>query len=459
MPEGAGGRPAPPAAGPGRLSAVRLRHDAPFPPDFRHYQLSMPPAPGVDERAVAVTIADEGDADDIALLRATAARHWWSADHGRLPVRIASPRELIDGGEQILEVPSLGLLDPSLLEEPGCPIERVDPTRPHAWVPARRLGDRPADGWVPYSLAFARPHDTRPDEPRTHPPLLAGLGAGASRRRARSAAWASLCAEDALWTWWSDPSAPPPAPLDSAGAQQDARAWGADGLSVGLGILPGGLASRVCLAVIDDGGITALGAASGIDRGGRRQACARALWQLVVARALDDPDDPLHRTAGHVLGVLSPHREDRRYLDAFGPLHRRLLDPLCHVQLLLDPRMRAEIRRRTGTVAAGPVAGAGRATGRPVRTARITQPVPPARPAGCFPRGCAWEVLLSEGSAPQGDVCVRLLVPGASTLPLGAFPPDPEVARSARRRLGRRTDGEGRAGVPPRTSLWPYPGW
>jgi len=101
-------------------------------------------------------------------------------------------------------------------------------------------------------------------------------------------------------------------------------------------------------------------AASGIDRGGRRQACARALWQLVVARALDDPDDPLHRTAGHVLGVLSPHREDRRYLDAFGPLHRRLLDPLCHVQLLLDPRMRAEIRRRTGTVAAGPGCRAGR---------------------------------------------------------------------------------------------------
>ena len=433
MPEG-GGRPAPPAAGPGRLSAVRLRHDAPFPPDFRHYQLSMPQAPGVDERAVAVAIAEETEVDDTALLRTTAARHWWSADHGQLPVRIASPRELIDGGEQILEVPALGLLDPSLLEEPGCPIERVDPTRPHAWVPARRLGDRPADGWVPYSLAFARPHDTRPDEPRTHPPLLAGLGAGSSRRRARRAAWASLCAEDA-------------------------RAWGADGLSVGFGILSGGLGSRVCLAVVDDGGITALGAASGSDRGGRRQACARALWQLVVARALDEPDDPLHRTAGHVLGVLSPHREDRRYLDAFGPLHRRLLDPLCHVQLLLDPRMRAEIRRRTGTVAAGPVAGAGRATGRPVRTARITQPVPPARPAGCFPRGCAWEVLLSEGSAPQGDVCVRLLVPGASTLPLGAFPPDPEVARSARRRLGRWTDGEGRAGVPPRTSPWPYPGW
>ena len=244
MPEG-GGRPAPPAAGPGRLSAVRLRHDAPFPPDFRHYQLSMPQAPGVDERAVAVAIAEETEVDDTALLRTTAARHWWSADHGQLPVRIASPRELIDGGEQILEVPALGLLDPSLLEEPGCPIERVDPTRPHAWVPARRLGDRPADGWVPYSLAFARPHDTRPDEPRTHPPLLAGLGAGSSRRRARRAAWASLCAEDALWTWWSDPSAPAPTPLDSAGAQEDARAWGADGLSVGFGILSGGLDSRV----------------------------------------------------------------------------------------------------------------------------------------------------------------------------------------------------------------------
>jgi len=98
----------------------------------------MPQAPGVDERAVAVAIAEETEVDDTALLRTTAARHWWSADHGQLPVRIASPRELIDGGEQILEVPALGLLDPSLLEEPGCPIERVDPTRPHAWVPARR---------------------------------------------------------------------------------------------------------------------------------------------------------------------------------------------------------------------------------------------------------------------------------------------------------------------------------
>lgn len=455
------------------LKAVRLRHDRPFPTAFRHYQVVMPPAPGVDDYAVAVDISEADDSGDSGLLRDAIARHWWSADHGQVMVRTASPCELAAAGEAHLDTIDMGLTDPLLLNEPGCPLEAPDSARRHAWVRAVRIGRHPAHGWVPYSLAFPRSFDTRGQEPRTHPPFLAGLGAGPGRVEAMRQAWDGLRVEDALWTWWSDPCEAAPRwfrPCEAA-----ARLWRADDLDVGLAALPCSLGGWVSLAVIDDGSVTVMGGGAGIDAPGQREAVARALWQMVLVRALADPDAELYRTGA---SAVLPYRKERDYLHQAGSRWRGLVDPLAHVQLLLDPRMRHEVVRRTGI-------GAPRAyvdemieeETALVSASAFESPSGTRRAQGLpenalLPRDEAWMVPLSpSGRRWESSRCVRLLVPGACTLPLGAFPPDPRVAAEARLRLGlpgelRTRSGTSRArGGSDRESdigirqVPPYPGW
>lgn len=441
------------ATSPAGLRAVRLRHGPPLPAAFRHYQVSMPQAPGVDDLAVAV---DMSQTDEQRLLGEVVARHWWSADHGQRPVRLASPAELSAFGEEHLAVEAMGLLDPALREEPGCPVEAVDPRRRHAWVGAQLLGSSPGRGWVPYSMAFPRWMDTRPGEPPTHPPFLSGLGAGASRAEAVVRAWEELSVEDALWTWWSDPCAPV---LQLLPPEASAGPWQSDGLEIGLAVLPCSLGGSITVAVVDDGELTVLGGGPGTGRDGRLAAVARALWQLVMARALADPGNALHRAGGGApggIGALAPYRCDRRYLEQAGRRWRNLLDPIAHVQLLLDPVMREEIGRRIGRGTAGAAArrtAGGDRPGAPhgldgSSSAILPAPTRPScdapgadhLPEGAvLPRGQAWVVDLGPGEGVRGSThCVRLLVPGAGSLPLGAFPPDPRVAAAARARIGQR---------------------
>lgn len=403
------------------VRAVRIVHDPPLPAAFLHYQLALPSAPGVD--AVAAAVGMSGDDPDGLLSRA-AARHWWSADHGQLPLRLASSGELAAAGWPRLPAERLGLADPALLTEPGCPLEAPDPDRRHAWVPARLLrepcaAEEGTPGWVPYSLAFPRWQDTRAEEPRTHPPFFAGIGAGTDVAEASADAWAQLRAQDALWAWWSDPRAPSPFPL-APSAQIAALCEGGGPLRLQLGHIPAPLGGRAVLARAEAEGLSALGAACGPEEAAQRAAVAGALWQLVVARALDDPGDALHRSG---VAGLSPYRADRAYLAAAGPRRRRLLDPLGHVQLLLDPILQAEIARRF---------------------AQRAEPAAAAEPAASrAPVGGVWRVRLSPAGSAGGTVCVRLLVPAARTLPLGAFPPEPSA-------------GEQRAARP---EGLPYPGW
>lgn len=109
-------------------------------------------------------------------------------------------------------------------------------------------------------------------------------------------AWDDLRVEDTLWTWWSDPCAPLPRrlPPDASAV----RLWHSDGLEIGLAILPCSLGGSITRAVVDDGDLTALRGGPGIGRDGQCTAVARALWQLVIARALDDPGNALHGGGG-----------------------------------------------------------------------------------------------------------------------------------------------------------------
>lgn len=124
--------------------------------------------------------------------------------------------------------------------------------------------------------------------------------------------------------------------------------------------------------------------------------------------------------------------------------------------------MREEITRRTGRGAAGEAAGdgaldammtavpmrlgndeqgdSGRADGRRVEGRRVEVGLPEH---AALPQGEAWVVDPPEPRTGAGGSmhCVRLLAPGAGTLPLGALPPDPRVAAGEWIRLAQG-DGE-----------------
>ncbi|WP_309135698.1 YcaO-like family protein [Cellulomonas sp.] len=432
------------------LTAVRLRHDPDLPAGFHHHQVRMPLAPGVDAQAVAVQLTD-GPPDPDALVDAV-VRHWAGEDHGQLDVVDATAAELRARGVPLLDLSDLRLVAPDVLARPGCPLVRVDDRTRTAWAAAtRHRADGTATaGRVPYAQAVVRWLDTRPDLPVAHPMNMAGLGAGHGHAAALEAACRDVAAQDAAWTWWSDSAAP--APVRVAVVEDVARAWGGTSLALDLRRLPSPLGVPVVLAVVDDGDVATLAVAAGPDHEAQPRAAARALWQLVVARDLADPDGSLVRSA---VPGLPPHRPDRDYLDAAGPGQRRLVDPLAHVQLTLDPAVRTRLRARLG-------AG---------RTAPVPATAPPAAggagtsgslPATAPPHGCARATVLAAGRdvwvvdlttaevAAAGWRCVRVLAPGTSRLPVGAFPPDPAVAEAAARALGRE---------PGPAEAVPWPGW
>ncbi|MFC8190286.1 hypothetical protein ACFUMH_01345 [Cellulomonas sp. NPDC057328] len=416
------------------LHAVRLTHGPDLPAGFHHHQVRMPVARGVDAHAVAVQLTD-GPADPDVLVDA-AVRHWAGEDHGQLDVLDTTAADLRAAGVPVLTLDDLRLVDPEVLAQPGCPLVRVEDRTRTAWAAAtwHAPDGTVATGRVPYAQAVVRWLDARPDVPVAHPLNMAGLGAGRDRAAAVEAACRDLAAQDAAWTWWADADAPAPPPVPLAAGV--ARAWGASPLTLDVRRLPSHLGASVALAAVDDGDVTTVAVAAGPDERAQATAAARALWQLVVARDLADAGGSLLRSGAP---GLAPHRQGRDYLAAAGPGHRRLVDPLGHVQLTLDPvvrdRLRDRLGRRPTVTASARGAGPGVASAAAVRAAGSD----------------LWVVdLTTPDVAAHGWCCVRVLVAGASRLPVGAFPPDPVVARGAARRLGRE---------PGPVEQAPWPGW
>ncbi len=391
---------------------IRLRHPSPFPSAFHHLQVAMPAAPGVDAQAVVVDLADE---IDLRLVDRVVRRHWWSADHGVLRPRRATARDLAAEGDPVLTPRSLGWVDPAERAAPGFPLASDSDDVPRLWVRAHRDGaGGPREGWMPYTAVVARHIDARPDEPLAHPPLLGGFGAGADSASASREAWRAIVADDALWCWWTGLVPAASLELDPGVA----LLWADADLALTLRRLERGTLAPATLAAVDDGDVLVVGGACGDDAAAQRAAIARALWQLVMARALDDPA----RTVTGP-GVVA-HRADRRYAPDTAADRRRLLDPLAHVQLALDPRVRAMLRRRL----------------------EIESPDDAA--AGRPPLGVeTWTAPL----APDGGV-VRMHVPQAVPLPLGAFRLDPALVDAAAHRRGIAPTDAALVQVP-------YPGW
>ena len=420
---------------------VRLRHPPPFPSAFQHLQVAMPAAPGVDAQAVVVDLADDVDA---ALVDAAVRRHWWSADHGQLSPRRATARELAAEGGPVLRMGDLGWVDPAERALPGFPLAPDTDDVPRLWVRARRVDAAGAvQGWMPYTASVARPTDARPDEALVHPPLLGGFGAGADPVSAFDAAWRGVVVEDALWCWWTG--------LASAASVEPIpevrRLWADADLGLTLRRLDRGVLAPVTLAAVDDGIALTVGGGFGQDAAAHRTAIALALWQLAIARSLDDPAGALSAP-----GVIT-HRPDRRYAPSSAAGRRRLLDPLAHVQLSLDPRVRGAVRQRLD--AAAPACDAPTRTGdggwdagdRPhgappaFPSADPSDGIPPADPVE------RWTVDL----APDARV-VRVLSPAAVPFPLGAFRLDPALVDRAARRGGR-------APTAAAAEQTPFPGW
>lgn len=170
-------------------------------------------------------------------------------------------------------------------------------------------------------------------------------------------------------------------------------------------------------------------------------AVAEALIQHASARDLDLPDSLIRNAEalgnGAVAG-LAPHDPDRRYRDAFGPDFRGLIDPMCHVQLGLDPRVAALVRERTNPEES---TAPGETEGEPVRS-RLED--------------AGHRVAVVDATAERvrraGYAAARVIVPGLARLQPAAFPlaPDAGLARAATA-LGWSTEGP--------DEPVPYPGW
>jgi ribosomal protein S12 methylthiotransferase accessory factor len=358
-----------------------------FPSSFVHQQVTMPARPGVDGVAAAVQLVEPGASADGDVAVASAVRHWCGEDLGQLEVRSASAAELVREGEPVLRLTDLALHDPAVLDEPGCPLVRVDDATRLLWTRGvrHRAGADPAEGWVPYGQVVVRWLERDPSQPLAHTMNMAGLSAATSFEAAVDEACADLVAQDAVTRWWTSPPEPLPA--------LEAPTWWDGPLELRLRRLPSRFDVDVVLAVVRDHehDLAALSPAAG--PGAARRAAARALWQLSVARDLASPTSTL--LASGMPGLLA-HTPDRRYLDVDV---RGAVDPMSAVQLSLDPTLVAEVDRRTS----------------PSRDA--ASPTADALPE-------VWVVdLTTPDVAASGWHCVRALAPGLARIPVPAFGP------------------------------------
>ncbi|MDR6119705.1 hypothetical protein QE370_002889 [Aeromicrobium sp. SORGH_AS981] len=361
-----------------------------FPSGFVHQQVTMPARPGVDGLAAAVQLVEPGASADGDVAVASAVRHWCGEDLGQLEVRSASAAELLAEGEPVLRLTDLALHDPAVLDEPGCPLVRVDDRTRLLWTRGvrRRRGsvsaEGPSEGWVPYGQAVVRWLERDSSQPLAHTMNMAGLGAATTFEAAVDQARADLVAQDAVTRWWSSG---PADPLPALGAPS----WWDGPLELRLRRLPSRFDVEVVLAVVRDHehDLATLCPATGPDAA--RRAAAGALWQLGVARDVTSPTSGL--LASGMPGLL-PHAPDRRYL-ARGV--RGAVDPMSAVQLGLDPAVVAEVDRRTS----------------PSRhAATLTGDAPPE----------VWVVdLTTPDVAAAGWHCVRALAPGLARIPVPAF--------------------------------------
>ncbi len=359
-----------------------------MPAGWRHEQVRMPHRCGVDALAPAVQMDGPAGSDpDVTI--AAAVSTWCGEDAGQLTVVRASAARLRSESVALLTVADLNVVPGRLLDDPRCPLRRIDPEEPVRWCSAVRhpasAACRPSEpGWVPYGQVPVGFLTVHPDEPIGAPVNHSGLAAGPDEATALDRACSAAVAEDALMRWWATPehrSAP--------------RMERFDGVRVETAVLPDGLGGEVTLALAasypeNDGiPVVTVGAASLPD-----QARVRALWQHVLARTLREGTTDF---AGGPPGGLLPHRPDRRYLDDGDVGLRAGTDPLASLQAGLDPRCVRAVVARFAALRRGRAHTCGRDHLGELRAAGYE----------------AWSIdMTTPDVAPTGWRCIRVLVPG-----------------------------------------------
>ncbi|HEU5128216.1 MAG TPA: YcaO-like family protein [Glycomyces sp.] len=417
--------------------------DPAMPPGFVHAHAELPHLSSADPRLQADALApagalDEDEAREAATL--SGVEHYCGADFGGGERRLASLAELRREGERAVAIDEWEPHDPALHDRPGFPFERFTADRPLWWIAGEERGER---CWAPVSLVHIGWLQAGP-EPATvfHGHNFAGMKAGRTLAEATERACAHLVAHDAVAVWWSKGRG---ARLRSAPLTDAVhRAWSGCELELRLLAVPSTTGAPVRLAIVDDAdrGIVSLGVAAHrfTDRAGEL-AVVEALIQHASARDLDSPDSLIRNAEalgnGAVVG-LAPYDRDRRYRDAFGSDHRGMIDPMCHVQLGLDPRVADLVRART--LPAGPIAPV-EPEGEPVRSALERS---------------GHRVVVVDATAERarsaGYAVARVIVPGLARMQPAAFPLDPNArTTSAAAALGWE------AAAPPEPT--PYPGW
>lgn len=430
-------RPAPavdPLTGVVRRLAARPPDPA-LPPGFRHLHAELPHLASIDARFQVDALAPAGtfDEDDEAAVL-SGVEHYCGAYFGQGEPRLASLAEL-EGG-QAVAITDWEPHDPELHLQPGFPFARCDADSPLWWLAGEERGRR---SWVPLSLVHVGWLEAGLSPAQVfHGHNFTGMKAGRTLTEAAERACAHVAAHDAVAVWWHAgrdarlPAAPVPEKLRSA--------WGASRLELRLLQVPSTAGVPVRLAVVDDPARDLVSLGFAAHRSGQRAAelaVVEALIQHASARDLDSPDSLIRNAEalgnGAVAG-LAPHDPERRYLDAFGPGFRGLIDPMGHVQLGLDPRVAALVRDRT--------------------TPGDPKPQAPEPDSIRSALERDHRVIIVDATADRvaeaGYRVARAIVPGLARIQPAAFPLDPRTRlASAAARLGWNAPAE----------TTPYPGW
>ncbi|MDN3241633.1 YcaO-like family protein [Glycomyces tritici] len=430
-------RPAPavdPLTGVLRRVAARPPDPA-LPPGFRHLHAELPYLASVDTRFQVDALAPAGtfDEDDEAAVL-SGVEHYCGAYFGQGERRLASLAEL--EGEQAVSIPDWEPHDPALHAEPGFPFAPFHSDSPLWWLAGEERGGR---CWVPLSLVHVGWLEAGLTPAQVfHGHNFTGMKAGRTLAEAAERACAHVAAHDAVAVWWhaGREARLPPAPVPTA----IQSAWGASKLGLRLLQVPSTAGIPVRLAVVDDPDRDLVSLGFAADRSGERAAelaVVEALIQHASVRDLDSPHSLIRNAEalgnGAVAG-LAPYDPSRRYLDAFGPGFRGLIDPMGHVQLGLDPRVAALVRERT--------------------TPGDPQPEAPEPDSIRSALERDHRVVIVDATAERvaeaGYRVARAVAPGLARVQPAAFPLDPQARlATAASALGWTAPAE----------TVPYPGW
>jgi len=257
-------------------------------------------------------------------------------------VRRASWAQLRDEGVAALDPRLANPHSPAQYAAPGFPFSPWTEDTVLSWTPAVR-----ADGRVtlaPAALAAMTPPD---DEPASHLPVNAGVAAARSAAESGDRALEELLERHCVATAWLGdvrwPERPAPRWLREA-LGGDAAAY-----DLRLHAVPNEFGLPVAAVLLQQRRGPAIGMGAAL-RPRWKDAVAKAAAEAVVscqaAHQLDDRElmDAWLQSVDDA--PIRPWRADRRYRDDYDRGWRDVIDVFCHVQLYLDPRLRADLEHR-----------------------------------------------------------------------------------------------------------------